>query len=498
MAFLAAAIPAVIGAVGGSAAAAGLGAAAIGAGATLIASHNATHAANTANDAQQAADAAALAAQQHAHDQNVALNQPYIQGGYGAYDRLLSTFGLPPSGASYGGQPAPQPAPQTGYGAGNPAAGGVRGQDYINDEPIPPPGAPTSDFRAPVGTPQAAPPASAPGGQRIDGNQYIQDNPDVAANFYALLSSPQGIDNPALGGARSPAEYAQVHYAADGQAEGRPAVMLPGQPQGPQGPQGPVNPNTGRPDVGAPTTIAPPTFTRPDGSPAPNVAQYINPANFHTDPGYQFQVNQALDAVNARSAARGMLRSGSAVQGLQTQAQGLADQSYGNWFSRQMQAYNADTGAYQYGQNRQDTNFASDRSNADNLWLTGQNRSDNIWNTAANRSDANFTSDRTYATSRYDTNIGNLFRLAGVGASAAGAVAGSNNNFANQATGIYGSEANAASDAAYARSNANNYAIQGLAGTAQNLFSGRNTNSNPSSGYVGADYANAPELRGLF
>lgn len=57
-------------------------------------------------------------------------------------------------------------------------------------------------------------------------------------------------------------------------------------------------------------------------------------ANFQTDPGYQFQQEQGLDALNRGAASRGMLASGNNSQDILKFSQGLADQSYGDYVSR--------------------------------------------------------------------------------------------------------------------------------------------------------------------
>jgi hypothetical protein len=57
-------------------------------------------------------------------------------------------------------------------------------------------------------------------------------------------------------------------------------------------------------------------------------------ANFHTDPGYQFQLDQGLRAVDAGAAAKGMTRSGATIKGEQAFGTGLADQSFTNYYNR--------------------------------------------------------------------------------------------------------------------------------------------------------------------
>lgn len=57
-------------------------------------------------------------------------------------------------------------------------------------------------------------------------------------------------------------------------------------------------------------------------------------ANFQSDPGYGFQMDQGLQALQRTHAAAGNLNSGNADADTLKFSQGLADQSYGNYVSR--------------------------------------------------------------------------------------------------------------------------------------------------------------------
>jgi len=57
---------------------------------------------------------------------------------------------------------------------------------------------------------------------------------------------------------------------------------------------------------------------------------------FQTGPGYQFAMDQGLDSLDRRAAARGMLTSGNTNTGSITFAQGLANQEWGSWLDRLM------------------------------------------------------------------------------------------------------------------------------------------------------------------
>lgn len=57
---------------------------------------------------------------------------------------------------------------------------------------------------------------------------------------------------------------------------------------------------------------------------------------FRSDPGYQFQLEQGIGAIDKSAAARGNLNSGATLKALQGYGQGMADQSYGNYLQRLM------------------------------------------------------------------------------------------------------------------------------------------------------------------
>jgi hypothetical protein len=57
-------------------------------------------------------------------------------------------------------------------------------------------------------------------------------------------------------------------------------------------------------------------------------------ANFRADPGYQFQFDQGLQAIDRGAAAKGMVTSGNTLNAEQKYGTGLADQSYGNYVTR--------------------------------------------------------------------------------------------------------------------------------------------------------------------
>lgn len=57
-------------------------------------------------------------------------------------------------------------------------------------------------------------------------------------------------------------------------------------------------------------------------------------AAFKSSPGYDFTVNQALEALDRRAASRGMLASGNTSLDTLSTVTGLANQDYSNWLSQ--------------------------------------------------------------------------------------------------------------------------------------------------------------------
>lgn len=60
------------------------------------------------------------------------------------------------------------------------------------------------------------------------------------------------------------------------------------------------------------------------------------------DPSYQFRLNQGLGALQNAAAAKGVLRTGGALKGLNDYAQNSASQEYSNIYNRALQKYGAD------------------------------------------------------------------------------------------------------------------------------------------------------------
>lgn len=65
-----------------------------------------------------------------------------------------------------------------------------------------------------------------------------------------------------------------------------------------------------------------------------SAAQTAAMQNFQNTPGYQFSLNQGLNALNANNAAMGQTLSGNALEGINNYAQGVASQQYNNYINQ--------------------------------------------------------------------------------------------------------------------------------------------------------------------
>lgn len=164
-----------------------------------------------------------------------------------------------------------------------------------------------------------------------------------------------------------------------------------------------------------------PTYTAPEA--------FSYGANDHTaSPGYQFQLQRGLDAIQSSQAARGALYSGATMKALEKFGQGLAAQDFNN-----------------------ERNFAYQS-----------------YNDAANRARGNYESDRGYLSNRYDTQTGVANNLASIGANAAGGLSSAGQNMATNIGNAYSQNAeNKANAGLVASSNLTNILGQGLSAYAR-------------------------------
>lgn len=62
--------------------------------------------------------------------------------------------------------------------------------------------------------------------------------------------------------------------------------------------------------------------------------------NFTASPGYQFRLDQGLEAVTQNKAVGGLLNSGGTLKGLNDYGQGMASSEYNNWFGQNLNLAN--------------------------------------------------------------------------------------------------------------------------------------------------------------
>lgn len=93
-------------------------------------------------------------------------------------------------------------------------------------------------------------------------------------------------------------------------------------------------------------------------------------ANYQTDPAYDWQRNQAINAVQGSAAARGSLFSGNTLRGISDRTQNIANLDYGSYLQRlanlAAQGQNAAIAGGSLGQNYANaaTGLYTDRGNA--------------------------------------------------------------------------------------------------------------------------------------
>lgn len=435
-------------------------------GGAIYSANSASNAQDKALNAQNQATQQQIAAQQQALQQITALQQPYINAGYGAMGQLANLYGYGGAPTTAGGGAIPYAGAPSGNYAGptmmvagqnDPAI--TAQQRYISSPAAgsafapPSSGTPSTTSNTPAtgggayvgGVPVTSPGTSASPGTP-DWDAYIKANPDVAAWIAQGHGDP---NNPN----QTPEQAAAYHYLNGGQAEGRTVSYLPGTAT--TGTPATVGQTPADAALSAAIGASPERPTQPqtpDFGSAPTQASYFS--NFQADPGYQWNLNNALRAANANYGARGLLQSDAAAKGIMAQAQGLAEQTYQDWFNRQNTLYSEAT-----------NQFNTDRNTNFNIFNTNRN----VLNTNYQNDLSQWNNSRDYATNRYDNTANNLFRVASLGTGAAGSVAGANTNYANAASGIYGNQGNNAANAALANGSTQAQLGGTLAGVGANL-----------------------------
>lgn len=126
-------------------------------------------------------------------------------------------------------------------------------------------------------------------------------------------------------------------------------------------------------EAGLPTLEAQNALLGLAGPDAANAAM----AQFTQSPGYQWQLDQGLRAVDAGAAARGILNSGATLKAEQAYGSGLAAQEFGNYYNRLMALTNLGETAAAGG--------AQTANSAANAALGGANAQSSIYGNAASQ-----------------------------------------------------------------------------------------------------------------
>lgn len=329
-----------------------------------------------------------LAFAQQTRDQNVKLQQPYMDLGQAGINPLMRQLGV-------GGITAP-----------------VSSNPLLN------------------------PTAPAQGG--MDWAAYRANNPDVDAAVRAEGSGFAGS---------TPDERAADQYRRYGQGEGRAVNPLMTQTPAPVATQAPAatpaNPFVVDPNTGGVTAV------RPDAGPRPTVDPYVAPTRqavqpysftaeqYKETPGYQYRQSEARKGILASAGATGALQSGAALKELYDRGDQIANQDF-------TAERGFDYGRYIDANNRSDANFASDRGFGYGVYADETGRSDANFNVDRAYGDSRFDADRGYATNVFNTRTDDLFQLTGIGANAASNVTGANNILSNQQIGATGQAGQAA------------------------------------------------------
>lgn len=293
---------------------------------------------------------------------------------------------------------------------------------------------------------------------------YLAANPDVQA-----WASADG--NPA-----NDAQQAAFQYQNYGQTEGRalPTVATPGSPNPAVYGQ---QPTSVRPDAPAAPTYGPaPSY----GSAAiggtlgqaPSASDYLNGANFTTDPGYEFTRSEALRAVNAQAAApngSGFF-SGARGKALEDRATQLANQTYNDWYSRQQTAYGDAASQYNTMAQTNLGQYNTDRATGLTQYNNDRNVLNSNYNTDSSAALAQYNTNRTYDTTQQQQATQNLFTLAGIGQTAAGAANTAGQNYATTSGNILQTNTNQQNTSAAAQAQNNGALATGLANSAGNAI----------------------------
>lgn len=381
------------------------------------------NAAEKAKDAQIHGQMQAQQAAARAAERAEGIHSPFLQAGYGGLNALTARLGLPTQGVS----------------------------SAINRA------------QTDVGT---------------DWGAYGAANPDLQqAAQQAVGRGDYGSLN----------DFYRAHWQNGGQAEGR---SLGNQPQSPvidmqrqaDGSYAAPNAMTAGATPGTFGNTADPTYTRPDPYQTPTYQEpgaYQTPTfdreydapepfefsvdSFKDNPAFKFAMEQGSGQVLSSATATGALQSGAALKRLQDRGQQTAYNFYAPERDAAFRQYtdSRDFGYGMYRDQRADFEderdfgrgvYENDRNFGRDAYEDDRDFGRSVYDADRNHDRGIYESDRNYLTARFDRGTDDLFRLSGVGQSAAGTIS-------NAAIGV--GAANADSARGIAEAQAGNSLAQG-------------------------------------
>jgi hypothetical protein len=149
------------------------------------------------------------------------------------------------------------------------------------------------------------------------------------------------------------------------------------------------------------------------GAPAPfdpGAPFKFDASSFTADPGYKFQLNEGLDAIQNRAAATGGVMGGDTLRGMEKYAQGVAGTSYGDAFNR---ALATQTTNFDQGFKANALNFDQSMGAFNANTTAGQNAFNSNTNAAQNA----FVANSNNATTNQQMNFDQLAKTFGINSS---------------------------------------------------------------------------------
>jgi hypothetical protein len=249
-----------------------------------------------------------------------------------------------------------------------------------------------------------------------------------------------------------------------------------------------ISPTTGAFNDSYNPAMVDPAATNP-GFSAPNTqtAQFDpSQVNVQQDPGYQFRLDQGLQALQRSQAATG-ITGGAAAKAAMEYGQGLGSQEYGAAYQRALSTSQQNAGINQqnYGQaqNTYATNSANNQQNYQNqLSYVGANNASNLnrYNAGLQGYQTNYNVAQQQQANQYNR----LAALSGVGQTAVNQLGASGNQVAQNVAGINGQLGNAYAAGSAAQGNVWGGAMNSLGNLGGQYMQYRGLTSSPQAAPV--------------